>query len=67
MKSIQEVVQQYFGYQKFLKRKATELSKQDKQKTGEIARISTEIDFLYTEIHTLSRRKQHYPRIWRPM
>ncbi|AXI08453.1 hypothetical protein CUC15_05760 [Oceanobacillus zhaokaii] len=49
--AIQQAVQQYFGYQKHLKKKAAELAKQDKQKTGEIARISTEMDNLYTEIH----------------
>ncbi|WP_068672116.1 hypothetical protein [Oceanobacillus sp. Castelsardo] len=50
--AIQAAVQQYFGYQKFLKKKATDLAKQDKQKTQEIARISTEVDRLYTEMHT---------------
>ncbi len=35
--SIQEAVKQYLGYQKFLKKKGTDLSRQDKQKTKEIA------------------------------
>jgi hypothetical protein len=39
------------GYQKFLKKKETDLTQQDKQKTKEIAQISTEMDFLYTQIH----------------
>ncbi len=34
---LQEAVKQYLGYQKFLKKKGTELSQQDKQKTKEIA------------------------------
>ncbi|MGY3717490.1 hypothetical protein ACWE42_18425 [Sutcliffiella cohnii] len=49
--SLQEAVTQYFGYQKFLRKKEKELSRVDKQKTTEIAKLSTEIDFLYTQIH----------------
>ncbi|MBO1511358.1 hypothetical protein [Metabacillus bambusae] len=49
--SIQEAVKQYSGYQKFIKKKGTELSRQDKQKTKDIAQLSTEIDFLYTQMH----------------
>lgn len=55
--SIQEAVKQYLGYQKFLKKKGTELSGQDKQKTKEIARLGTEIDFLYTQIHTFESKE----------
>ncbi|MGM0901040.1 MAG: hypothetical protein ACQEXB_08045 [Bacillota bacterium] len=55
--AIKEAIKQYFGYQKFLKKKATELSKQDKQKTTEIAKLKTEIDFLYTQIHTFESKE----------
>ena len=55
--SIQEAVKQYLGYQKFLKKKGTELSQQDKQKTKEIAKLSTEIDFLYTQMHTFESKE----------
>jgi len=55
--AIKENIKQYFGYQKFLKKKATELSKQDKQKTTEIAKLKTEIDFLYTQIHTFESKE----------
>jgi hypothetical protein len=50
--SIQEAVKTYQGYQKFLKKKGSELSLQDKQKTKSIAKLSTEIDILYTQMHT---------------
>ncbi len=56
--SIQEGVKQYSGYQKFLKNKGTELSRQDKQKTKEMAKISTEIDFLYTQMHTFESKEE---------
>ena len=56
--SIQEAVKQYVGYQKFLKKKAVELSRQDKQKTKEIAKLSTEIDFLYEQIHTFESKEE---------
>ncbi|MDQ0201105.1 coiled-coil domain-containing protein [Neobacillus ginsengisoli] len=56
--SVQEAVKQYLGYQKFLKKKGTELSQQDKQKTKEIALLSTEIDFLYTQIHTFESKEK---------
>ena len=46
------------GYQKFLKKKGTELSQQDKQKTKEIAQLSTEIDFLYTQMHTFESKEE---------
>ena len=55
--AIQEAVRQYLGYQKFLKKKATELSKQDKQKTKEIAQLESEIDFLYTQIHEFESKE----------
>lgn len=56
--SIQEAVKQYLGYQKFLKKKGNELSGQDKQKTKEIAQISTEIDFLYTQMHAFESKEE---------
>ncbi|MGG3469038.1 hypothetical protein ABES02_16345 [Neobacillus pocheonensis] len=55
--SIQEAVKQYFGFQKFLKKKGSELAQQDKQKTKEIAQLSTEIDFLYTQIQTFESKE----------
>ncbi|WP_045522213.1 hypothetical protein [Neobacillus niacini] len=55
--SIQEGVKQYLGYQKFLNKKAMELSRQDKQKTKDIAQLSTEIDFLYTQLHTFETKE----------
>ncbi|MGG1674164.1 hypothetical protein ACIFOT_00270 [Neobacillus sp. NRS-1170] len=55
--SIQEAVKQYLGFQKFLKKKGTELAQQDKQKTKEIAQLSTEIDFLYTQMHTFESKE----------
>ncbi|MBM7651415.1 hypothetical protein [Neobacillus cucumis] len=55
--SIQEAVKQYVGYQKFLNKKGTELSRQDKQKTKDIAQLSTEIDFLYTDIHNFESKE----------
>ncbi|MFL6561193.1 MAG: hypothetical protein ACJ8MO_34440, partial [Bacillus sp. (in: firmicutes)] len=56
--SIQEAVKQYLGYQKFLKKKGNDLSQQDKQKTKEIAQLSTEIDFLYSQIHTFETKEE---------
>ncbi|MEH7308754.1 hypothetical protein [Neobacillus drentensis] len=55
--SIQEGVKQYLGYQKFLHKKTGELSQQDKQKTKDIAQLSTEIDFLYTQMHTFESKE----------
>ncbi|MEH7502537.1 hypothetical protein V7152_11020 [Neobacillus drentensis] len=55
--SIQEAIKQNLGYQKFLKKKGTELSQQDKQKTKAIAQASTEIDFLYTQMHTFESKE----------
>lgn len=55
--SIQEALKQYFGYQKFLKKKGFELSQLDKQKTKEIAQVTTEIDFLYTQIHDFESKE----------
>ncbi|RBP95449.1 chromosome segregation ATPase [Cytobacillus firmus] len=57
--AIREAVQHYSGYQKFLKKKTNDLSKQDKQKTQEIAQLSTEIDFLYTQIHEFESKEEH--------
>ncbi|USK51819.1 hypothetical protein LIT38_10400 [Bacillus sp. CMF12] len=57
--AIREAVQHYSGYQKFLKKKANDLSKQDKQKTQEIAQLRTEIDFLYTQIHEFESKEEH--------
>jgi hypothetical protein len=54
--SIQEAMKQYAGYQKFLKKKENELSQQDKQKTKDIAQLHTEIDFLYTQMHTFETK-----------
>ncbi|QCJ42184.1 hypothetical protein FAY30_09860 [Bacillus sp. S3] len=55
--SIQEAVKQYLGYQKFLKKKGTELSGLDKQKIKDLAQLSSEIDFLYTQIHTYESKE----------
>ncbi|WHY02672.1 hypothetical protein [Neobacillus sp. DY30] len=55
--SIQEGIKQYIGYQKFLTKKVKELSQQDKHKTKEIAQLSTEIDFLYTQMHTFDSKE----------
>lgn len=55
---LQEAVKQHFGYQKFLKKKGLELSRQDKQMTTEIAQVSTEIDFLYTQIHAFETKEE---------
>ncbi|MDM5225991.1 hypothetical protein QUF73_07165 [Cytobacillus sp. NJ13] len=57
--AIREAVQHYSGNQKFLKKKANDLSKQDKQKTQEIAQLRTEIDFLYTQIHEFESKEEH--------
>ncbi|TDK58323.1 hypothetical protein E2K98_24175 [Bacillus salipaludis] len=56
--SLQEAVKLYLGYQKFLKKKGNELTQQDKQKTKEIAQLSSEIDFLYTQIHTFESKEE---------
>ncbi|WP_342430699.1 hypothetical protein [Neobacillus sp. FSL H8-0543] len=55
--SIQEAVRTYLGYQKFLKKKGSELSVKDKQKTKSIAKLSTEIDLLYTQMHTFETKE----------
>ncbi|MEH7073342.1 hypothetical protein [Neobacillus drentensis] len=54
---IQDGVKQYVGYQKFLHKKASGLLQQDKQKTKEMAQLSTEIDFLYTQMHTFESKE----------
>lgn len=56
--AIQQSVKQYFGYHKFLKKKGKELSRQDKQKTNDIAQLTTEIDFLYSQIHTFETKEE---------
>src|SRR3954467_3588424 len=56
--SVQEAVKHYSGYQKFLKKKGMELTRQDKQKTKEMAKLSTEIDFLYTQMHTFESMEE---------
>ncbi|MBO0961886.1 hypothetical protein J1P26_19460 [Neobacillus sp. MM2021_6] len=55
--SIQEGMKQYLGYQKFLNKKAIELSQQDKKKTKDMAKLGSEIDFLYTQIHSFESRE----------
>ena len=45
------------GYQKFLKEKGLELSQADKQKTKDIAKLTTEIDFLYTQMNTFDSKE----------
>ncbi|WML39204.1 hypothetical protein RCG19_18765 [Neobacillus sp. OS1-2] len=55
--SIQEGMKQYLGYQKFLNKKAMELSEQDKKKTKDMAKLGSEIDFLYTQIHTFESKE----------
>ncbi|KKK37499.1 hypothetical protein WQ57_13745 [Mesobacillus campisalis] len=55
--AIQEDVKKHVGYQKFLKKKAKELSRQDKHKTQEIAQLGTEIDFLYTQMHAFESKE----------
>lgn len=54
---IQDGVKRYLGYQKFLHKKASGLLQQDKQKTKEIAQLSTEIDFLYTQMHRFESKE----------
>ncbi|MBP2240938.1 uncharacterized protein YkuJ [Cytobacillus eiseniae] len=58
LQKLQEAVKQHVGYQKFLKKKEAELSQQDKQKTKEIAQVTTEIDFLYTQIHDFATNEE---------
>lgn len=55
--AIQANVKQYFGYQKYLKKRTTELGRLDKQKTKEIARISTEIDRLYLDMSSFEAKE----------
>jgi hypothetical protein len=57
--ALREAVKQYLGYQKYLKKKGSDLSQQEKQKTAEIARLNTEIDLLYTEMHTFESREEN--------
>lgn len=55
---LQGVIKQYVGYQKFLKKKGTELSAQDKQKTKDIAQATTEIDVLYTQMQAFETKEE---------
>jgi uncharacterized membrane-anchored protein YhcB (DUF1043 family) len=55
---LQEAIKQYVGYQKFLKKKGTELSAQDKQKTKDIAQATTEIDVLYTQMQAFETKEE---------
>lgn len=55
--SLQEAITQYVGYQKFLKQKEKELSRQEKQKTKDIAKLTSEIDLLYTQIHAFETKE----------
>ncbi|WP_040209112.1 coiled-coil domain-containing protein [Neobacillus jeddahensis] len=55
--SIQTAMKQYHGYQRFLKKKETELTQQDKQKTMELAQLSTEMDRLYTQMHAFESKE----------
>ncbi|MCM3765555.1 hypothetical protein [Neobacillus niacini] len=57
--SIQESVKQYLGYEKFLTKKGNDLSQQDKQKTTAIAQLSSEIDFLYTQMQTFELEEEN--------
>ncbi|MEH7254560.1 hypothetical protein V7111_20825, partial [Neobacillus niacini] len=56
--SIQEAVKQYLGYQKFLKKKGNDLLQQDKQKTREIVQLGSEVDSLYTQIHSFETKEE---------
>jgi len=56
--AIQEALKQYVGYQKFLTKKGNDLAHQDKQKTKEIAQLSTEIDYLYTQMHSFEAKEE---------
>ncbi len=55
---VQEALKQYGGYQKFLKQKEVELSRQDKQMTKDLAKLSSEIDVLYTRMHTFETMEE---------
>lgn len=55
---IQEAVKQFVGYQKYLKKSEDELSRQEKQKTKDIAKLSSEIDFLYSQIHAFESKEE---------
>lgn len=57
--AIQGAVKQYLGYQKFLTKTGNDLTHQDKQKIREIAQLSSEIDFLYTQIHTFESEEEN--------
>ncbi|WP_042347806.1 hypothetical protein [Bacillus massiliigorillae] len=48
---------QYRSYQLYIDKKAKELAIQDKQKTKEIAQLDSEIDSLYSQIHTFENKE----------
>ncbi|MEH6943146.1 hypothetical protein [Bacillus sp. JJ722] len=50
--AIQRENKQYHNYQIFIDKKGKELASIDKQKTKEIAQLDSEIDSLYSQIHT---------------
>jgi len=56
--SIQQAMKQYVGYQRFLKEKESTLTRQEKQKTMELAQLTTEMDRLYTQIHTFESKEE---------
>ncbi|MCM3569282.1 hypothetical protein [Neobacillus mesonae] len=56
--SIQEAMKQHDGYQRFLKKKENQLMQQEKQKTMEIAQLSSEIDRLHTQIQSFESKEE---------
>ncbi|MFS0864301.1 hypothetical protein [Fredinandcohnia sp. 179-A 10B2 NHS] len=56
--SIQEAVKQFYGYQKYLKKSEDELSRQEKQKNKDIAKLGSEIDLLYSQIHAFESKEE---------
>ena len=46
-----------WAIKQFLKEKGLELSQADKQKTTDIAKLTTEIDFLYTQMNTFDSKE----------
>ena len=60
--AMEKEVQQYFGYQKYLKKRTRELAKEEKQKTEEIVRILTEIKGLDTEIQNYESKEAAFTK-----
>ncbi|WP_251551200.1 hypothetical protein [Neobacillus muris] len=56
--SIQQAMAQYAGYQRFLKETETELTRQEKQKTMELAQLATELDRLNSQIDTFETKEE---------